>query len=58
MTTVLNTLLEITLFSAVLFGATLLFQKLFRRHITALIFFCKQVLCCYNLYATDGQSLF
>jgi|GEM_PF-959329 len=35
MTNVLNTLLEITLFSAVLFGAILLFQRLFRCRISA-----------------------
>lgn len=35
MTNVLNTLLEITLFSVVLFAAILLFQRLFRRHISA-----------------------
>ncbi len=35
MNTIINALLEITVFSAVLYGAILLFQRVFRKHISA-----------------------
>ncbi len=39
MTAILNTLLEITIYSAVLYGAILIFRGIFRRHISAVLNF-------------------
>lgn len=44
MTAILNVLVEVTVYSAILFGAVLLFQKLFHKHISAALNYAVWVL--------------